>query len=173
MSSESGDKNASGSSTAATNNIRPNRYEEYGNSEATISTLEYVKLKSPTLQTTEFGNLLGQGKQQKGVTLHIKEQPVLGKDYGSLNSILTSQRPKSALSESINSECSLFGVSLQQPLKYSRNALTVKDAMDRRRRSSCSDITTVGRISKTSAKDWPANASVTMAADHLGIKKEM
>ena len=152
MSSEQGDKNASGNRTATTNNIRPNRYEEYSSSQAT-STLENAKLKSPTLLTTEFGNLLGERKQQKGVTLHIKEQPVLGKGYGSLNPILTTQRPKSALSESINSECSLFGVSLKQPLKYSRNALTVKEAADKRRRSSCSDVTTVGRISKTATKN--------------------
>ena len=136
-------KNASETwKTPAVDNVRQNRYDVYGNGE--VSNLENAKLKSPN----QLGNPPYREEQEQGVTLHIKEQTV----YGSLNSTLTAQRPKSALlRDPSNSECSLFGVSLKQPLKYSRNALSMKDAKDKRRRSSCSsDDIIVGRITKDS-----------------------
>lgn len=124
--------------------VRQNRYELYGSGEA--SNLENAKLKSPN----PLGNPPYRQEQEQGVTLHIKEQTV----YDSLNSMLTAQRPKSALlRDPSNSECSLFGVSLKQPLKYSRNVLTMTDAKPdnpRRRSSYSSDDTIVGRIKKDS-----------------------
>lgn len=152
MSSQQGEKDASGSTMVATENVKPNRYEAYSNTDETYK-LENADLKTAaSSQTNTFGNLLYRGKQGKGVTLHIKDETVLGKDCGGINSVLTTRRPKSALSDPYSS-CSLFGVSLNQPLKYSRNALTVKDAMDKRRRSSCSELTPGRQISRRASKD--------------------
>ena len=148
MNSEEGDKNDSGKRMATTEatDIKPNRYEMYGNSEAD-NKLANFKTSS---QTNAFRSLLRRGNQEKGVTLHIKEPTIPSKDCGNLNPVSTTQRPKSALSDPSNL-CSLFGVSLNQPLKYSRNALTVKDVMNERRpKSSCSYLTPreIPRVSK-------------------------
>ena len=141
MSSLQGDNTASGSRTLPTENVKVNRYEVYESGGGLK--VKKDNLKTPSSQTNAFGNLAIRDKRDKGVTLHIKEsQTVPGKDCGSLNVKLIATRPKSALSVPSNS-CSLFGVSLDRPLKYSRNALTVRkaDIVDKRRRSSCSDIT--------------------------------
>lgn len=145
MNSPKDDKNAPGSKVQiATENAKLNRYEVYGNSEA--GKLVNANLKtspSQTFATNAVGKALSRGNpHEKGFTLHVKEIAVPGKDNGSLNSVLTApQRPKSAVSVEQSSFCSLFGISLSQPLKYSRNAVNIKDVMGKRRRSSCSDLT--------------------------------
>ncbi|KAJ7330217.1 hypothetical protein OS493_022740 [Desmophyllum pertusum] len=150
MSSEQVDNNAPGSKVIAAESVKPNRYEVYGNSEA--GKLVNTNLKtspSQKIAINSVGTVLGrQNPQEKGVTLHIKELAVPGKDNGSLNSVYTLQRPKSAVSAEPSNLCSLFGVSLNQPLKYSRNAVNIKDVMDNRRRSSCSDLTKTSKASK-------------------------
>ena len=89
--------------------------------------------------------------REKGIKLHIKELAVPVRDNSNLNSVLTMQRPKRAVCAEQGNLCSLFGVSLKEPLKYSRNAVNVKDVMDKhnvnRRRSSCSDLKKSSRAS--------------------------
>lgn len=135
----------------ATESVKPNRYEVYVNGET--GKLVNANLKtspSQTLAKNAVGKALDRDNpQEKGVTLHIKELAVPGKDNGNLNLVLTTpQRPKSAMSGEPSNLCNLLGVSLNQPLKYSRNALNTKDAMDKGRRSSCSDLTKASRASK-------------------------
>lgn len=150
MNSEKVDNNAAGSTMIATESVKPNRYEVYVNGEA--GKLVNANLKTSSSQTLSkyaAGKSLDrENPQEKGITLHIKELAVPGKDNGNLNTVLTTQRPKSALSCEPSHFCNLFGVSLNQPLKYSRNALNVKDVMDKGRRSSCSDLTKASRASK-------------------------
>lgn len=146
MNSDQVDKNATGSKVMATESVKPNRYEVYVNGEA--GKLVNANLKTSTSQTlakNAVGKALDRGNpQEKGVTLHVKELAVPGKDNDNLNLVLTTpQRPKSAMSGEPNNLCNLFGVSLNQPLKYSRNALNTKE-----RRSSCSDLTKASRASK-------------------------
>lgn len=153
MSSEQVDNSAAGSQVIATERFKPNRYEVYGNSEA--GKLVNANLKtspSQALAKNAVGKALDrENPREKGVKLHIKELAVSGKDNGNLNSVLTKQRPKSAMCAEQGNLCSLFGVSLNQPLKYSRNAVNIKDVMDKhddkRRRSSCSDLKKTSRAS--------------------------
>jgi len=148
MSSEQVDSSAAGNEVIATERVKPNRYEDYGNSK----TGNLETLPSQGFAKNAVGKALDrENPREKGVKLHIKELAVLGKDNGNLNSVLTMQRPKSAVSAEQGNLCSLFGVSLNQPLKYSRNAVHIKDVMDKhndkRRRSSCSDLKKTSRAS--------------------------
>lgn len=149
MSSEQVDNNAAGSRVKATESVKPaNRYEVYVNCEAgKLVNANLKTLPSQTLAQNAVGKALDRDNpQEKGVTLHIKELlAVPGKDDGNLN---LTQRPKSANNGEPGNLCNLFGVSLNHPLRYSRNALNVKDFMDKGRRSSCSDLTKASRASK-------------------------
>ena len=141
MSSSDGNKAVSAKTlTSAQENIKLNRYDIYSNVSGS-SELENDNLITPlrSLRPNLFENLpVYREKHEIAVTLHIKETQT-GTDCGSSNSVLTAtQRPKSAFSDP-GSSCSLFGVSLSQPLKYSRNALAVKDFVGKRR-SSCSSL---------------------------------
>ena len=144
MTSEKDDKNTTGSKMQiATGKAKPNRYEVYGNSEAGKLVDANLKMSPSPNSTTNTVrlNVLSRGNpRERGFTLHVKELVVPGKDDENLNSALTTQRPRSAMSAEQSSFCSLFGISLSQPLKYSRNAVNVKEVMEKRRRSSCSDL---------------------------------
>ena len=146
MSSKQVDSSAAGNEVLDTERVRPNRYEVYGNTKAgKLVNANLEASPSQALAKNAVGKALdGENLREKGVKLHIKELAVPGKDNGSLNSVLTVKRPKSAMYEEQGNLCSLFGVSLNQPLRYSRNAVNIKDAMDKhndkRRRSSCSDL---------------------------------
>ncbi|RMX41910.1 hypothetical protein pdam_00006650 [Pocillopora damicornis] len=145
MNSEKDDKNTTGCKVQmTTENAKPNRYELYGKSETGKVVDANLKTSpSPNSTTNTVGlSVLSRGNpRERGFTLHVKELVVPGKDYGNLNSALTAQRPRSAISAEQSNFCSLFGISLSQPLKYSRNAVNIKEFMGKQRRSSCSDLT--------------------------------
>lgn len=148
MSSEQADGSAAGNEDIAMERVQPNRYEVYDNSK----TGELVTSPSQVLAKNAVGKALDrENPREKGVKLHIKELAVPVRDNGNLNSVLTMQRPKSAVCAEQGNLCSLFGVSLNEPLKYSRNAVNIKDVMDKhnvnRRRSSCSDLKKSSRAS--------------------------
>lgn len=148
MSSEQVDSSAAGNEVIATERVQPNRYEVYDNSK----TGELVTSPSQALAKNAVGKALDrENPREKGVKLHIKELAVPVRDNGNLNSVLTMQRPKSAVCAEQGNLCSLFGVSLNEPLKYSRNAVNIKEVMDKhnvnRRRSSCSDLKKSSRAS--------------------------
>lgn len=153
MSSEQADSSAAGNEVIATARIKPNRYEDYGNSKTgKLVNANLETSPSQALAKNAVGKALDrENPREKGVKLHIKELDVPGKDNGNLNSVLTMQRPKSAVCAEQGNLCSLFGVSLNHPLKYSRNAVDIKDVMDKhndeRRRSSCSDLKKTSRAS--------------------------
>lgn len=145
MNSEKDDKNTTGCKVQmTTENAKPNRYELYGKSETGKVVDANLKTSpSPNSTTNTVGlSVLSRGNpRERGFTLHVKELVVPGKDDGNLNSALTAQRPRSAISAEQSNFCSLFGISLSQPLKYSRNAVNIKEVMGKQRRSSCSDLT--------------------------------
>lgn len=153
MSSEQDDSGAAGNEVIATERVKPNRYEDYGNSKtgrlvnANLETLPSQGLAKNAVEKA----LDRENPGEKGVKLHIKELAAPGKDNDTMNSVLTMQRPKSAVYAEQGNLCSLFGVSLNQPLKYSRNAMHIKDVLDKhndkRRRSSCSDLKKTSRAS--------------------------
>ena len=153
MSSEQADSSAAGNEVIATERAKPNRYEVYDNTK----TGELVNSSLETSPSQALAaNAIGKGlhrenPREKGVKLHIKELAVPVRDNGNLNSLLTMQRPKSAVCAVQGNLCSLLGVSLNEPLKYSRNAVNIKDVMDKhnvnRRRSSCSDLKKSSRAS--------------------------
>lgn len=138
MSSPDDDKALSGGRITAKEDIKLSRYNVYSDISSS-SKIEKDNLKTPSLHTNVFAeDLKLRKKHEREITLYVKETQT-GKDCGSLNPVLTAtQRPKSALNDAGNSY-SLFGVSLSQPLMYSRNALAMKGAVDKRR-SSCSDL---------------------------------
>ena len=149
MSSEQADSSAAGNEVIATERVKPNRYEVYDNSKTSkLVNGSLETLPSQALATSAVGKGLD---REKGVKLHIKELAVPVRDNGNLNSLLTMQRPKSAVCAEQGNLCSLFGVSLNEPLKYSRNVVNIKDVMDKRnvnrRRSSCSDLKKSSRAS--------------------------
>ena len=153
MSSEQADSSAAGNEVIATERVKPNRYEVYDNSKTgklVNSSLETSP--SQALATSAVGKgLFRENPREKGIKLHIKELAVPVRDNGNLNSLLTMERPKSAVCAEQGNLCSLFGVSLNEPLKYSRNVVNIKDDMDKRnvnrRRSSCSDLKKSSRAS--------------------------
>ena len=155
MSSEQADGSAAGHEVIATERVKPNRYEGYGNSktdELVNASLETSPSQALAKNRGAVGKALDrENPREKGIKLHIKELAVPVRDNGNLNSVLTMQRPKSAVCAEQGNLCSLFGVSLKEPLKYSRNAVNVKDVMDKhnvnRRRSSCSDLKKSSRAS--------------------------
>lgn len=155
MSSEQADGSAAGNEVIATERVKPNRYEVYGNSktdELVNASLETSPSQALAKNRGAVGKALDREyPREKGIKLHIKELAVPVRDNGNLNSVLTMQRPKSAVCAEQGNLCSLFGVSLKEPLKYSRNAVNVKDVMDKhnvnRRRSSCSDLKKSSRAS--------------------------
>ena len=154
MNSEQADSSAAGNEVIATERVKPNRYEVYSNSKTgKLVNANLETSPSQALAKNAVGKALDrENPREKGVKLHIKELAVPGKDNnGNLNSVLTMQRPRSAVSAEQGNLCSLFGVSLNQPLKYSRNAVNIKDVMDKhndkRRRSSCSDLKKTWRAS--------------------------
>ena len=141
MSSLDDNKVLSDGRIAAKEDIKLSRYDVYSDISGS-SKMEKDNLKTPSLHTNVFAEdlklLKVRKKHEREITLYVKETQT-EKDCGSLNPVLTAtQRPKSALNDPGNSY-SLFGVSLSQPLMYSRNALAVKGAVDKRR-SSCSDL---------------------------------
>ena len=138
MSSLDDDKALSGGRIAAKEEIKLSRYDVYSDISGS-SKMEKDNLKTPSLHTNIFAeDLKVRKKHEREITLYVKETHT-EKDCGSLNAVLTAtQRPKSALNDPGNSY-SLFGVSLSQPLMYSRNALAVKGTVDKRR-SLCSDL---------------------------------
>ena len=138
MSSPDDDKALSGGRITSKEDIKLSRYNVYSDISSS-SKIEKDNLKTPSLHTNVFAeDLKLRKKHEREITLYVKETQT-GKDCGSLNPVLTAtQRPKSALNDAGNSY-SLFGVSLSQPLMYSRNALVMKGAVDKRR-SSCSDL---------------------------------
>lgn len=138
MSSPDDDKALSGGRITAKEDIKLSRYNVYSDISSS-SKIEKDNLKTPSLHTNVFAeDLKLRKKSEREITLYVKETQT-GKDCGSLNPVLTAtQRPKSALNDAGNSY-SMFGVSLSQPLMYSRNALAMKGAVDKRR-SSCSDL---------------------------------
>lgn len=154
MSSEQADGSAAGNEVIATERVKPNRYV-YGNSktdELVNASLETSPSQALAKNRGAVGKTLDrENPREKGIKLHIKELAVPVRDNGNLNSVLTMQRPKSAVCAEQGNLCSLFGVSLKEPLKYSRNAVNVKDVMDKhnvnRRRSSCSDLKKSSRAS--------------------------
>ena len=145
MNSEKDDKNTTGCKVQmTTENAKPNRYELYGKSETgkvVDANLKTSPSPNSTTNTVGLSVLSRRNPRERGFTLHVKELVVPGKDDGNLNSALTAQRPRSAISAEQSNFCSLFGISLSQPLKYSRNAVNIKEAMGKQRRSSCSDLT--------------------------------
>lgn len=155
MSSEQADGSAAGNEVIATERVKPNRYEVYDNSktnELVNASLETSPSQALAKNRGAVGKALDrENPREKGIKLHIKELAVPVRDNGNLNSVLTMQRPKSAVCAEQGNLCSLFGVSLKEPLKYSRNAVRVKDVMDKhnvnRRRSSCSDLKKSSRAS--------------------------
>lgn len=147
MISEQVDSNAAGNEVIAAERVKSNRYEGYGNRKTGKSinaNLETSPLQVLAQNAVGKAALDRENPRKHGLNLHIKELAVPDKDNGNLNSVFKVQRPKSAVYEEQGNLCSLFGVSLNQPLKYSRNAVNMKDVMDKhsdkRRRSSCSDL---------------------------------
>lgn len=144
MNSEKDDKNTTGCKVQmTTENAKPNRYELYGKSETgkvVDANLKTSPSPNSTTNTVGLSVLSQRNPRERGFTLHVKELVVPGKDDGNLNSALTAQRPRSAISAEQSNFCSLFGISLSQPLKYSRNAVNIKEVMGKQRRSSCSDL---------------------------------
>jgi len=145
MISEQVDSNAAGNEVIE--RVKSNRYEGYGNRKTGKSIDANLETSpSQVLAQNAVGKaaLDRENPRKHGLNLHIKELAVPDKDNGNLNSVFKVQRPKSAVYEEQGNLCSLFGVSLNQPLKYSRNAVNMKDVMDKhsdkRRRSSCSDL---------------------------------